>query len=120
VKLGAKTTWLKTAEVLAAKFESPAYAAVIECVPAVSVEVVNVATAALFSIPVPSVIVPSRKVTVPVGVPELLDAMVAVNVTGAPLDAEAAELTNPAAVAASVMVSATAAEVLAVKLGSPP
>lgn len=30
VKLGARTTWLKIAEVLAAKFGSPAYAAVIE------------------------------------------------------------------------------------------
>jgi hypothetical protein len=30
VKLGNRTSWVKVAEVLAAKFESPAYAAVIE------------------------------------------------------------------------------------------
>jgi hypothetical protein len=60
VKLGAKTTWLKTVETLAEKLESPAYAAVIECVPTVSVDVVKVATALLFSVPVPKVVVPSR------------------------------------------------------------
>jgi hypothetical protein len=58
---------------------------------------------------------PSRKVTVPVGVPEVLDLIVAVNVTGAPLDAEAAELTNPVVAAAGVMVSITPADVLPAK-----
>ena len=51
--------------------------------PTASVDVVKVATALLFSVPVPSVVVPSRKVTVPVGVP-VLAANVAVNVTGVP------------------------------------
>jgi hypothetical protein len=63
------------------------------------------------------------KVTVPVGVPEVLDVIVAVNVTGEPLEAETAELTNVAMVAmaaAGVIVSVTAGEVLAVKLESPP
>ena len=49
--------------------------------------------------------------------------IVAVKVTSAPLDAEAAELTNAVVVAvaaAGVTVSVTAAEVLAVKLESPP
>ena len=55
----------------------------IECVPTVSVEVEKVATALLFSVPVPSVVVPSTKVTVPVGVPPL-PATVAINVTGVP------------------------------------
>lgn len=84
-----------------------------------SVDVAKVATALAFSVPVPSVVVPSRKVTVPVGVPELLDVIVAVNVTGTPLDTEAAELTNAAAVAASVMVSVTAAEVQLAKVALP-
>lgn len=119
VKLGAKTIWLKTADMLAAKFESPAYAAVIECIPAKSVEVVNAATAPLFSVPAPSVIVPSRKVTVPVGVPEVLDVIVAVKVTGAPLEAEGAELSNAAVVATAVIVSMIAAEVLLAKLALP-
>jgi len=111
------------ADVLAAKLESPPYAAVIECDPTVSVDVVKVATPWLFNVPVPGAVVPSRKVTVPVGVPEVLDVIVAVNVTGEPLDAETAELINAAVVAVvafGVMVSVTGADVLAVKLGSPP
>jgi hypothetical protein len=88
---------------------------VIECVPTVSVEVVKVATALLLSTPVPSVAAPSRKVTLPVGVPEPLDVMVAVNVSGLPLVAEAVEATIVAVVAAAateVMVSVIAADVL--------
>ena len=83
--------------------------------PTASVDVVNAATPVPFSVPVPSVVAPSRKVTVPVGVPEVLDLIVVVNVTGAPFDAEAAELTNAVAVAAGVMVSITPAEVLPAK-----
>jgi hypothetical protein len=91
-------------------------------VPTARIDVVRVAKALPFMIPVPSEVVPSRKVTVPVGVPELLDVIVAVNVTGAPLDAEAAELTNAAVVelvAAGVIVSVTAAEVLPAKMALP-
>ena len=94
----------------------------IECVPTVSVDVVKVATPLLFNVPVPSAVVPSRKVTVPVGMPEVLNVIVAVNVTGEPPNAEAAELTNAvlvAVVAFDVMVSVTDVEVLAVKLESP-
>jgi hypothetical protein len=123
VKLGATMTWVRTVDVLAANLGSPPYAAVIECVPTVSVDVVKVATALLFSVPLPIVVVPSRKVTVPVGVPVVLDVIVALNVTGLPLEAEAAELTNAAAVAAgatAVMVSVTATEVVVVNLESPP
>jgi hypothetical protein len=85
----------------------------------VSVDVVKVATSLPFRVALPSVLVPSRKVSVPVGVPEVLDVVVAVNVTGAPLDAEAAELTNTALVAANAMVSVTAAEVLPAKFALP-
>jgi hypothetical protein len=63
--------------------------------------------------------VPSRKVTVPVGVPEVLDVIVAVKVTGAPLEAEGAELSNAAVVATAVIVSMIAAEVLLAKLALP-
>ena len=114
---------VNTAEALPAKVALPEYLAVIECVPTVSADVVKVATAPLFSVPLPIMVVPSRKFTVPVGVPEVLDVIVAVNVTGTPLAAEAAELINAAVVAlggAAVMVSVTATEVLAVKLESPP
>lgn len=90
--------------------------------PTASVDVVKVATPLPLSVPVPRAIVPSRKVTVPVGVPEVPDLIVAVNVTGAPLDVEAAELTNAVVVAlaaAGVMVSITAAEVLPAKFVLP-
>ena len=95
----------------------------IECVPTVSVDVVKVATPLLFNVPIPSAVVPSRKLTVPVGVPEVLEVIVAVKVTGDPLDAEAAELINAVVVATAafgVMVSVTAADMLAAKLESPP
>jgi len=83
---------------------------------------VKVATALAFSVPVPSAVVPSRKVTVPVGVPEVVDVIVAVKVSGVPLDAEAAELSNAVVVAmgaAGVMVSVSAGEVLVAKLALP-
>jgi hypothetical protein len=123
VKLGDRTSWVKVAEVLAAKFESPAYAAVIEWVPTASVDVVKEAAPLVFSVAVPSEIVPSRKTTVPAGVPELEEVIVAVKVTGAPLDVEGAELSRAVVVAATAvewMVSVTAAEVLAMKLESAP
>ena len=47
---------------------SPLYTAVMECVPAVSVEVVNVADPATKAL-LPIVVVPSLKVIVPEGVP---------------------------------------------------
>jgi hypothetical protein len=107
-------------DVLPAKFALPAYLQVIECVPTVSVDVAKVATALLFRVPVPSEVAPSRKLAVPVGVPEVLDVIVAVNVTWVPLVAEATELTNAVVVATGMMVSVAAAEVLALKLESPP
>jgi hypothetical protein len=55
----------------------PPYDAVIECEPAVNVDVVNVAFP-LLSVPVPNVVVPSLKVTVPVAAE---GDTVAVNVT---------------------------------------
>jgi len=60
--------------------------AVIECVPTVKVEVVNVATPLGSSVPVPSVVLPSWNVTVPVGaiLPGETAATVAVRMTGWP------------------------------------
>ena len=57
-----------------------------ECVPAVSEEVANVATPLLFTELVPSTVVPSKKVTVPVAtpVPGAIALTVAVSVTVAP------------------------------------
>jgi hypothetical protein len=55
-----------------------------ECVPAVSAEVPNVAAPLLFRNPVPSAVAPSKKVTVPVGVPGVVAVTVAVSVTVPP------------------------------------
>ena len=88
-----------------------------ECDPTVSVDVVNIALPPL-SVPVPSVVVPSLNVTVPVGVPDVA-ATVAVKVTAWPNvegfseDATVVEL-------AGFTVCVRLAEVLAVKLASPP
>jgi hypothetical protein len=78
-----RTAWDNTAEVLTEKFVSPPYCAVSECVPAVSAEVASVAAPLLFSDPVPSAVVPSKNVTVPVGVPVpgAIAVKVAVSVT---------------------------------------
>ncbi len=62
---------------------SPPYAAVIvACVPTASDEVLNVACPDPLTVPVPSVVVPSLKVTVPVG--PGLGLTIAVNVTACP------------------------------------
>jgi len=62
----------------AAKFASPPYAAVIECEPIARDEVVKLATPAERELG-PSGVVPSRKLTLPVGVPDA-ELTVAVNV----------------------------------------
>ena len=74
----ALTTRDKAADVLAALLALPAYAAVIDRVPAVAKVVVSDA-APLASVAVPRTVVPSRKVTDPVGA---LPVKRAVSVTG--------------------------------------
>jgi hypothetical protein len=72
--------------VLATKFVSPPYCAVSECVPTLSEEVANVATPLPFAKLAPSTVAPSKKVIVPVGVPEpgAIALTVAVSVTVSP------------------------------------
>src|SRR2546425_1198267 len=65
---GAFTTWVTTAEGLAAKVALPPYAAVSGWLPAASVEVTNEALP-LTSVTVASTVAPSLNVTVPVGTP---------------------------------------------------
>jgi len=77
------TVWETADDVDALKLVSPPYTAVIEWVPTASAEVVNVACPLAFSVPVPSVDEPPRKVMVPEGVPALL-VTVAVKVTELP------------------------------------
>ena len=66
-----------------------------------------VATPEPFNAPVPSILVPSRKVTVPVGVPvlPLAPVMVAVKVTLPPVVMVAAEAVSAVVVAAGVVVT---------------
>jgi hypothetical protein len=81
---GKLTACVTVFDVLAAKLASPAYAAAIEWLPDVSVAVVNVATPATRAL-VPSVVAPSLKVMLPVGVPAAGEVTVAVKVTDWPL-----------------------------------
>src|ERR1043166_1437156 len=79
------TVWVTTAEVLLLKLLSPRYTAVMALLLTLSEEVISVAwpdTSAL----VTSAVAPSRKITLPVGVPEPggTAATVAVNVTDCP------------------------------------
>ena len=60
-----------TAPLLAVKFVSPGYDAVIESLPTANVEVLMLAVPVESRAAVPSVVLPSLKVTVPVGTPEL-------------------------------------------------
>ena len=71
---------------LVRKFVSPSYTAVIEWLPTLRLESLNVAVSEPFNVPVPRVVVPSSKVTVPVGMPEpgALASTVAVKVTDWP------------------------------------
>jgi hypothetical protein len=114
------TICVKMADVLAAKLLFPTYDAVIECDPAVSELVMNVACALPFRAPLPIWVVPSKKFTVPEGVPpELVTA--AVNVTDWPTVEGLAEDVTVVVVAAAAALTCTetALDVLAAKLVSP-
>lgn len=74
------TIWLSAVDVLGSKVASPWYAAVIECVPTTSAAVEMEALPAASRVPLPMEEVPSKKTTVPVGVPPA-PVTVAVNVT---------------------------------------
>jgi hypothetical protein len=91
---------------------------VIECVPAVENEVARVALPEL-SVPVPSEVVPSRKVTVPVAV-EGVTVAVSVTLTPVATDVEEAVSAVVVAVSVEVTVMLTAGEVLPAKVVDPP
>lgn len=112
------TVSVNTGEVLPLKFVLPPYTAVIEWLATDKVEVLKVALP-LLSVPVPSVVEPSLKVTVPVGVPPL-DVTVAVNFTEAPnVDGFSEDATEVELVAAFTVCVSTA-EVLPPKSVLPP
>ena len=95
------TCSVSTADVLALKFVSPTYAAVIEWLPKLSVEVLKGAEPEI-NPPGPSGVVPSLKFTVPLGVPALggTAVTVAVKVTFWPVLAGLADDVSVVAVAA--------------------
>ncbi|HKF49957.1 MAG TPA: hypothetical protein VKB38_21520 [Terracidiphilus sp.] len=91
------TVMLTALDVLVAKVVDPPYTAVIECVPAVENEVASVAFPEL-SVPVPSDVVPSRNVTVPVAAE---GETVAVSVTLVPVVVDVEEDVSAVDVAVS-------------------
>jgi hypothetical protein len=84
VTAAAVTVCVKPVEVLELKLLSPLYLARIKWFPTAKADVVKVATPELLSVELPRVALVSRKVTVPVGVPEPVEVTVAVNVTACP------------------------------------
>src|SRR5438093_9609943 len=110
------TVWVSVVEVLPLKVALPPYDAVIGCEPTASVLVTNVAWPEAFRVPVPSMLEPSLKVTVPVGVPAPLGfaVTVAVKVTGCPDTDGLIEETTPVVVPGSVVVVVGAAVVVVV------
>src|SRR2546427_693708 len=80
------TVWLTLDDLLPVNLASPPQDAVLECEPAASVLVRNIAWPELSRVPVPRVLGPPLKVTVPVGVPPpgLFAFTVAVKVTACP------------------------------------
>src|SRR6266516_4415702 len=121
VVLALLTVWVSTALVLVLKFASPPYDAVIEGDPTANVEVVNVAVPP-DRVPVPSVVAPSRKVTVPLGLPApgATGATVAVKVTLCPKTDGLADEATVVVVLALLTVCVKTALVLVLKLVSPP
>jgi hypothetical protein len=109
------------AELLVTKLESPLYFEVTACEPAISAValVENVATPPE-RLAFPNDVLPSKKLTLPVGVPLNAGVTAAVNVTACPYgDGLALEETTAVDVAAGLTVCVSAADALAVKLESP-
>lgn len=113
------TVWLIPADGLPIKLESPLYWALIVCVPTDRVEVERFACPPL-SAAVPSVVAPSRKVTVPVGVPLVFEATVAVKVTDCPWVEFGLLDDSDVDVPAWLTVYGRADELLPLKVESPP
>jgi hypothetical protein len=110
------------AEVDGALPASPAYAAVRECEPTARAVVLKVAVPVVSRVPLPSELVPSRKLTEPVGTPlPVFGFTTAVNATCAPLTAVAGAAVSVVVVGVpAAMVNVTAAEFEAALPVSPP
>ena len=95
------------------------YVAVMPCAPDASFEVVSFAKPPL-TFSVPRVVVPSRKVTVPAGVPVNCGATVAVKVTACPAVDGFSDDTSVVVLVALFTACAAAGDVPAAKFESPP
>src|SRR5437899_777114 len=113
--------WASADEVLVLTLVLPLYTAVMECAPAVRVEVLSVATPEL-RVMVASDVAPSLKVTEPDGVPApgATAVTVAVNPTDWPAQVGLTEDTKATEVFALLTVCVIAGEVLPLKVMSPP
>src|SRR6059058_1021895 len=113
------TVCVKLGDVLPLKLASPPYDALIEWEPTASVLVTNVAWPEPFRVPVPRVLEPAMKVTVPVGVPAagLFAVTVAVKVTGCADTDWWSEEMMPVVVPGSVVVVVVDADVVVEVVG---
>ena len=100
---------------------SPLYFAVIECVPMLKVEILKTALPDEFKVMLDSDLIPSRNVTVPVGVPApgATAVTVAVNDTVVPESAGFSDDTSAVELFALFTVWIKIADVLGAKLASP-
>ena len=110
------TTWLSALEVLALKPLAPEYSAVIECVPTVRLDVPHWALPEARATAAHSVLEPSLKVTVPVGVPELAVTIAAkvtalANVDGLGSACSEVEVATGAAAVVALVVAAVVEKV---------
>lgn len=115
------TVCMSVLDVLAEKLLLPPYAALIEWLPRLSVEVLNVAIPPL-SVFEPKVVAPSLKVTVPVGVPDpgATALTVAVKVTDWPKTEGFADDATAVVVLSVFTICVRMEEVLVEKLELPP
>lgn len=107
------------ADVPGLKLVSPLYCAVIKLKPTAREEVVKVAAPLEFSVAVPIDVLPSRKVTVPVGIPAVGLATVALKVTGWPATQGLNDEVSVTVVGMLLTTSVNAADVLEPKFVSP-
>lgn len=116
---GVCTTWLSAEEVLARYTPLPEYSAVIECVPALRLELEHCAWPEASTMPEQIAVVPSLKVTVPVAVPPL-PVTVAVKVTDCPdVDGLVPETSAVVLVSCAVKVAVTVVAALMVTVQPP-
>ena len=113
------TVCFSVPELLPKKVPSPPYTALMLCDPVASEDVLNVACPDAFNVPVPTLVFPSKNVTVPVGTPPAPE-IDAVKVTICSNADGLADEARVVVLAARFTVCVIAADVLDPKLALPP